>query len=61
MTADVRVATFYELTGILLDSAGINGQTFNNPTRQRWPAIFWPGYTAGLHWKRHGAATCPSK
>src|SRR5260370_35031560 len=20
-------------------------QTFNNPTCQHWPAIFWPGYT----------------
>src|SRR6266852_5921300 len=22
-----------------------HGQTFNNPKCQRWPAIFWPGYT----------------
>jgi hypothetical protein len=23
-----------------------DGQIFNNPKCQRWPAIFWPGYTA---------------
>jgi ABC-type multidrug transport system fused ATPase/permease subunit len=29
--------------------------------RQRWPAIFWPGYTAGLTGKRQRAASCSFK
>src|ERR1700678_3465850 len=28
---------------------------------QRWPASFWPGYTAATLVKRHGAASCSHK
>src|ERR1700682_4640268 len=38
-----------------------HGQTFNTPKSQRWPAIFWPGYTAATLFKRHRAASCSFK
>jgi hypothetical protein len=31
----------------VIGSSWITGKPSNNPTCQRWPVIFWPGYTAG--------------